>query len=392
MSSRIIDVRLNNKSANGEANIRDEVVRGLSQSVNRKTLPTLLLYDEEGPEYYLFAAEENILKNHASDIVNVMRGSHNTEGHRSESVESIILELGAGALRKTSRILSALTKIVPEQMSSAPVTYYALDLEKRELERSLDQLAASSVGPEMQGKIDARALWGTYESGLKFVEEGGLRGREAADAAVAAIRARSLSSDSSVTQPSSPSSSEQDLVETPLSTPDLATLETPLHILFLGSSLGNFTRGEDLAFLRSLPLRVGKGDTLLLGLDHGTDGARIESAYNDRAGITRRFILNGLKGAGRALGNESLFAPENWEYVGRYNVQERRHEAFYRSRVAQTVRVPETKLEFAFLADELVNIEMSHKYTERETYHLFTEANLRPLRCWRDGDSGYSLW
>lgn len=206
-------------------------------------------------------------------------------------------------------------------MSPAPITYYALDLEQRELERTLDQLAASPVGPEIQGKVDARGLWGTYEGGLKFVEEGGLRGRGNAVAAVA--RVRSLSADSASTQPSSHSSSERDSIETSPSTPDVANLETPLHILFLGSSLGNFSRGEDAAFLKSLPLRAGKGDTLLLGLDHGADGARIKRAYDDRAGITRRFILNGLKGAGRALGDENLFAPEKWEYVGRYNMDER---------------------------------------------------------------------
>jgi uncharacterized SAM-dependent methyltransferase len=91
----------------------------------------------------------------------------------------------------------------------------------------------------------------------------------------------------------------------------------------LGSSLGNFPRGEETTFLKSLPLRPGKGDTLLLGIDHASDPARIERAYNDREGITRRFILNGLKVLGRALGDESLFPPEKWEYVGRYDAQER---------------------------------------------------------------------
>ena len=211
-------------------------------------------------------------------------------------------------------------------MSPAPITYYALDLEQRELGRVLDQLAASPVGPEIQGKVDARGLWGTYEGGLKFVEEGGIRSRGGALAAVA--RARSLSANSASTQPSSHSSPEQDSIETSPSTPDVATLETPFHILFLGSSLGNFPRGGDAAFLKSLPLRAGKGDTLLLALDHGTDGARIKRAYNDRAGIIRRFILNGLKGAGRALGDQNLFAPERWEYVGRYNMDQRQSSLF----------------------------------------------------------------
>jgi uncharacterized SAM-dependent methyltransferase len=38
-----------------------------------------------------------------------------------------------------------------------------------------------------------------------------------------------------------------------------------------------------------------------------------------------------------------------------------RHDAFYRSRVAQTVRDPGSEVEFAFLADELVHVEVSHK-------------------------------
>jgi len=37
------------------------------------------------------------------------------------------------------------------------------------------------------------------------------------------------------------------------------------------------------------------------------------------------------------------------------------HEAFFRSRAAQTVRDPQTHIEFEFHADELVQIETSNK-------------------------------
>lgn len=359
--------------------------------------------------------------------------------HLLFSLTPVCVWFKTSALRKTSHILSALSKLVPEGMSPAPITYYALDLEQRELSRTLDQLAASPVGAEIEGKVDSRGLWGTYEGGLKFVEEGGLRGRNIPVAAAARIR--SLSADSAATQPSSPSSSERDSVETSLSTPDLTTLDTPLHILFLGSSLGNFSRGEDAAFLKSLPLRAGRGDTLLLGLDHGSDGPRIERAYNDRAGITRRFILNGLKGAGRALGDENLFAPERWEYVGRYNAEERQSAMlpwlstlvrWLTPLISNRSRLPRGVLSFSRRADgarssipngvcvpcgracagrilsqglfidllpSVLVLTGTHfkkisipQYTERDAYRLFTEANLRPLRCWTDSDSGYSLW
>jgi hypothetical protein len=71
--------------------------------------------------------------------------------------------------------------------------------------------------------------------------------------------------------------------------------ETPLRVLFFGSSLGNFRRGEEVAFVRALSLRAGKGDTLLVAIDHFTDGARIERACIDQAGIECHFILIGLK-------------------------------------------------------------------------------------------------
>jgi L-histidine Nalpha-methyltransferase / hercynylcysteine S-oxide synthase len=105
MSTRIIDIRLNDKTSNGEANTHEEIVKGLSQPLNQKILPTVLLYDEEGlrlfdeiathaDEYYLYPAEENILKGHAHDIAKVMYKRH--EGDDQRPVESVVLELGAG--------------------------------------------------------------------------------------------------------------------------------------------------------------------------------------------------------------------------------------------------------------------------------------------------------
>ncbi|KAI0059578.1 DUF323 domain-containing protein [Artomyces pyxidatus] len=411
---QIVDVRVNDQAANGEADIHSEVLAGLSRPAGQRTLPTLLLYDEQGlriydeittdaHEYYLFPAEENILKNYAGSIVRIMH----TRDDDCITAESVVVELGAGSLRKTSHILSALSKIVPHTMSPAPITYYALDLEQRELQRTLEQLSTSPVGPELEGKVAAKGMWGTYDGGLAFIEEGGLRGRNSVErvavpahdlAAVnsetlPAFRNRSSSADSTSSATGThTSTSERESLDTAASTPDIATADTPLHILFLGSSLGNFTRSADAAFLKGLPLRAGSGDTLLLGLDHGVDKEKIERAYDDEKGITRKFILNGLKGAGRALGDEGLFDEDKWDYVGRYNEEERRHEAFYRSKAAQTVRDSKTQQEFAFLADELIHVEVSYKYTEKDAHTLFVDANLRPIQRWTDPATGYSLW
>jgi L-histidine Nalpha-methyltransferase / hercynylcysteine S-oxide synthase len=74
------------------------------------------------------------------------------------------------------------------------------------------------------------------------------------------------------------------------------TVSPPLHILFLGSSLGNFSRPDMASFLLQLPLRPGSGDTLLLGLDGDNGKELVERAYDDFKGVTRTFIMNGLRG------------------------------------------------------------------------------------------------
>lgn len=93
----------------------------------------------------------------------------------------------------------------------------------------------------------------------------------------------------------------------------------PLHLVFLGSSLGNFSRDSAAPFLKSLPLR--HGDTLLLGLDGrptpGHEGNRkVEIAYNDPAGHTRAFEEHGWEIVREELGLEG---DAGVEFVGRYN-------------------------------------------------------------------------
>ena len=172
-----------------------------------------------------------------------------------------------------------------ESAITSSVTYFALDLEEREIQRTLTQLANSDVGSAIGEKIEAKGLLGTYKNGVAFMLQGGLQ--ETADDA-------------------------QDTYTTKLAQPQL-------HLLFIGSSIGNFSRGEDAQFLRSLPLRAGYGDTLLLGLDHDNGREDIETAYNDPQGHTRNFIMNGLEAAGIALGDSELFDLNNWEYTNSYD-------------------------------------------------------------------------
>lgn len=199
-------------------------------------------------------------------------------------------------LRKTSHILLALSSLVDEESSNPPITYYALDLHKRELERTLSELAASDVGSKLQGKVAIKGMWGTFEGGLKFIQESRIHSQDAVlqmeHLNLKSLRDMSPASykDSESTGTHSSSGPGSDVVTTP-STPD--TPQPPLHIMFLGVPIGNFSRSDGTEFLRNLPLRPGSGDTLLLACDHNDNPVEIERSYNDSLGLTRKFIMQG---------------------------------------------------------------------------------------------------
>jgi hypothetical protein len=225
-------------------------------------------------------------------------------------------------LRKTSHILLGLAHYVGEANASSPITYYALDLEQRELERTLSEIETSELGEKLAGKVETKGMWGTYNDGLKFIKEGGLLNGRFTNSFSTSIEPYRFSLRN--TSPTSSGCVSAEVSESlnsdssPTSTPE--EIQPSLHILFLGSSVGNFSREGTADFLRSLPLRPGSGDTLLLGLDHDNDKEKIERAYNDSKGYTANFIFNGLRAAGRALGDEKMFDEDKWEYVNRYNI------------------------------------------------------------------------
>jgi len=95
----IIDVRPPDAASPASNEVLSAIFEGLNKPPGQRSLPTLLLYDEEGlklydeittsaHEYYLFAAELNILKAHSDEIVRAMGAG--------KCGEHIVLELGAG--------------------------------------------------------------------------------------------------------------------------------------------------------------------------------------------------------------------------------------------------------------------------------------------------------
>lgn len=135
---------------------------------------------------------------------------------------------------------------------------------------------------------------------------------------------------------------------------------SPCMALFLGSSIGNFSHAESLAFWSRMANHLAPGDYFLLGVDLVKDVERLDAAYNDAAGVTAQFTRNLFARMNRELGSGIDLSAV--EHVARYNTRWQRIEIFARFRAPQTIRVEPLRLDFAVAADDRIMTEISRKF------------------------------
>ncbi len=135
-------------------------------------------------------------------------------------------------------------------------------------------------------------------------------------------------------------------------------------VLFLGSSLGNFTRAEAANFLKGFVDVLTPDDAMLIGLDACQNKEKVYPGYNDREGKTREFYLNGLAHANTLFGHDE-FKEGSWDVVGEYDEVAGRHQAFY---------VPTTDVVIdgvQIKAGEKIRFEESYKYSKSHSTKLW---------------------
>ena len=159
-------------------------------------------------------------------------------------------------------------------------------------------------------------------------------------------------------------------------------------ILFLGSTIGNFNRGEAGVFLRRIRRKMQPGDYLLLGADLVKSRARLLSAYDDPIGVTAAFNLNLLARINREL--DGRFDLSQFAHEARYSERQSRVEMHLRSRIAQEVRIGELNLTVSFKPDETIWTESSHKFHSAEIARLGERAGWSYARQWVDSEWGFA--
>jgi dimethylhistidine N-methyltransferase len=158
-------------------------------------------------------------------------------------------------------------------------------------------------------------------------------------------------------------------------------------VFFPGSTIGNFSVAEALAFLSNARAVAGPGGAMLVGVDLKKDASVLHAAYNDAQGVTAAFNLNVLRRINDELGAD--FDLKSFEHRAFYNAAASRIEMHLVSTRDHTVRVGSRA--FAFAAGETIHTENSHKYSVDEFQSLAREAGFDAEHCWVDDDHLFSI-
>lgn len=241
-----------------------------------------------------------------------------------------VAELGSGSGRKTEKILEAITRHQPS------VSYIAIDVSNSALQSCCSNLN------RLRG-VRAQGLECTYLEGLSTVR-----------------RMR----------------------------PEAGRL----LLLFLGSSIGNFSIDEAYRFVTRARQTLRQGDAFLLGADLIKSPSTLLTAYDDPVGVTAAFNLNVLSRINREL--EGNFQLRKFRHEARWRSDKSRIEMHLVSQERQTVSIPGASCVAAFEVGESLWTESSQKFTLSVLDQIAHESGFLPLARWIDEEWPFaeSLW
>ncbi|GLK55963.1 dimethylhistidine N-methyltransferase [Methylopila capsulata] len=156
---------------------------------------------------------------------------------------------------------------------------------------------------------------------------------------------------------------------------------------FPGSTIGNLSPAQAVAFLAQVGAHVGDAGRAVVGVDLVKPLDRLVPAYDDAAGVTAAFNLNLLVRINREL--DGTFDPARFAHEARWNAEEQAIEMHIRSLAPQVVAV--AGREIAFAEGETIHTESSRKYGVDAFVALAAEAGWRAGEVWRDADGLFAV-
>ena len=145
-------------------------------------------------------------------------------------------------------------------------------------------------------------------------------------------------------------------------------------VLYIGSSIGNFSPADATDILRNLRSHLESGDTLLLGVDLAPGEHKfvetLIAAYDDEAGVTAAFNKNVLTRLNREL--DADFNLDGFAHRARWNAAASRMEMHLESIAAQTATIAGQRIEFS--EGETIHTENSYKFTQTSILTLLNNS------------------
>ena len=173
-----------------------------------------------------------------------------------------------------------------------------------------------------------------------------------------------------------------------------ATLDLPLSVrrekrlfFYPGSSIGNFTPDEALAFLRRIRNECRNDGGILIGVDLVKDKRVLDAAYDDALGVTASFNLNLLLNVNRLLGAD--FDLRDWRHHAYFDTAQSRIEMHLMARRDLIVGWAGGMRRFA--EGESIHTENSYKYTRESFLALLEKAGFAKPRTWTDAQQWFML-
>ena len=160
-------------------------------------------------------------------------------------------------------------------------------------------------------------------------------------------------------------------------------------ICFFGSTIGNMSHSEVIAFLARMKKMMGCADKFVVGMDMVKDPGMLRAAYNDRHGLTSRFNRNILKAVNHIAGTD--FNPARFHHLAIFNQTENRIEMYLEADSDMEVTSDFFPENLRIRKGERIHTENSHKYTPENISDFALRSGLKIEKIYTDPNQWFSL-
>ena len=161
-------------------------------------------------------------------------------------------------------------------------------------------------------------------------------------------------------------------------------------VLFLGSSIGNMNIADATEFCTRIRRTLSAGDMLLIGSDLRKNPHTVLAAYNDKGGITKRFNLNLLTRMNNEL--RANFDIQQFDHFPTYDPLTGACRSYLICLKTHAIQIGPHVIPFH--KDEIIDMEISQKYTLEDTRALAHASRFMPVADFYDKKKWFldTLW